>query len=80
MTPKSHSNSFHVTAIWDAEAKVFYSESDIPGLVVEAETFDAFVDLVNALAPELLSDNLPDLPGPHKVTVSARRDLVLAVA
>lgn len=50
---------FIVTANWDDEAKVFTSTSDIPGLVVEADTFEEFVSLVEALAPEMLAANLP---------------------
>ena len=29
--------SYGVTAVWDADAQVFYSESDIKGLHVEAD-------------------------------------------
>jgi Domain of unknown function (DUF1902) len=49
---------FKVTAIWDPEVKVFTSHSNIPGLVVEAETFEEFVLLVEALAAEMLEANL----------------------
>jgi Domain of unknown function (DUF1902) len=59
------SNPFTVTAIWDPEAKVFTSQSDIPGLVVEAATFEELVDLVEALAPEVIAANLPDIPPPQ---------------
>ena len=51
--------AFKVTAIWDPEAKVFTSQSDIPGLVIEADTFEWFVSLVKDLAPEVLAANLP---------------------
>ena len=37
-----------VTAIWDADARVFYLESDIKGLHVEADTLEAFEALVAA--------------------------------
>jgi hypothetical protein len=43
--------SFTVTAFWDAEAEVFTTESDIPGLVVEAAMFEELVELVRSLAP-----------------------------
>ena len=46
-----------VTAVWDAEAEVYGSKSDIIGLNVEAATLSEFVDLVEALAPELMRDN-----------------------
>jgi hypothetical protein len=35
--------TFTVTASWDPEARVFTSQSDIPGLVVEAETYEELV-------------------------------------
>lgn len=72
------SQSFHVAAEWDPEARVFTSRSDIPGLVVEAETFEEFVALVEELAAEVIASNLPDVQRPFVVTVESRR--VLAVA
>jgi hypothetical protein len=51
------STDYHVQADWDAEARVWVSTSNIPGLVVEADTLPAFVELVQALAPDLLADN-----------------------
>jgi Domain of unknown function (DUF1902) len=50
--------NFKVTAIWDPEAEVFTSTSNIPGLVVEAETFEEFVSLVEALAQDMLEANM----------------------
>jgi hypothetical protein len=32
--------AFTVTAVWDPDAEVFTTKSDIPGLVVEAATFE----------------------------------------
>ena len=49
--------AFKVSAIWDSEAKVFTSQSDITGLVIEADTFEEFVSLVGDLAPEVLAAN-----------------------
>ena len=71
-------NSFLVTATWDAEARVFTSQSDIPGLVIEAETFEEFVELVRGLAPEVIAANLPTERGPHKLRVDTRFDLAVA--
>ena len=34
--------NFFVKAVWDEEAKVFYSDSDIVGLHIEAETIEGF--------------------------------------
>ena len=75
-----NSASFTVTATWDPEAGVFYSRSDIPGLHVEATTFDEFVSLVRDLAPEMIADNLPLSKGPFIVRIEGRCDLVLSAA
>ncbi|EAU41815.1 hypothetical protein FP2506_15319 [Fulvimarina pelagi HTCC2506] len=49
--------SFTVKAVWDDEAKVFVCESDIDGLHIEAETLDAFEDLLYETAVELIVAN-----------------------
>lgn len=46
-----------VTAIWDADARVFYSQSTIPGLVIEADTLEEFRALVRELSPEVMREN-----------------------
>lgn len=48
---------YHVEAIWDPEAGVWVSESDVPGLVIEADSLAEFESLVQELVPELLADN-----------------------
>lgn len=53
MTP-----SFYVKAIWDAEASVWCSESNIPGLVIETATLTEFESLARHFASELLAENL----------------------
>ncbi len=68
-------NKFTVTAIWDCEASVLTSQSDISGLVIEADTFEEFVELVEALAPEVISTNLPDAARPFTVNIETRREL-----
>jgi Domain of unknown function (DUF1902) len=69
---------FKVTAIWDPEVKVFTSDSNIPGLVVEAETFEEFVSLVEALAPEMLEANMPIAKRPFLFETELHRALVVA--
>ncbi len=49
--------SYVVTAVWDADAQVFYSESDIRGLHVEADTLEAFEALIGDLTPDLIVEN-----------------------
>lgn len=64
-----------VTAVWDAEAEVYRSKSDIVGLNVEAASLSEFVDLVEALAPELMRDN-GMAPGP--ITIAGETALKAA--
>lgn len=52
------SESYFVHAHWDPEASVYYSESNIPGLVIEADTLAEFVAIAEELAPEMLRDNV----------------------
>lgn len=52
------SQSFYVKAFWDAEASVWCSESNIPGLVLQAETLEEFQDLIRHFGPDLLAENL----------------------
>jgi hypothetical protein len=49
--------TFFVRALWDAEAKVFYSESDIEGLHIEAPSVDAFEDVIFDAAIDLIVAN-----------------------
>lgn len=49
--------SFFIRACWDDEAKVFYSESDIIGLHIEAETLEEFEEVMRASAVELIIAN-----------------------
>jgi hypothetical protein len=72
-------SAYHVAAEWDAEAGVWISSSNIPGLVVEAATLDEFVELVSVLAPELLAENL-GLQGKVPLELRAHGLIELAVA
>ena len=49
--------NFFVKAVWDEEAKVFYSDSDIVGLHIEAETLEEFRKVLVDIAPELILAN-----------------------
>ena len=49
---------FYVKAIWDPEAGVWYSESNIQGLILETATLAEFESLAKHFAPELLAENL----------------------
>jgi hypothetical protein len=49
--------TYVIAAHRDEEAGVWISSSDIPGLVIEAESENEFRELAAALGPELLRDN-----------------------
>ena len=50
--------TYYVRADWDEGAEVwFVSQSDVPGLVAEAETSEKLIALLNELIPELLELN-----------------------
>ena len=49
--------TFYVKPIWDAEAGVYYSESDIQGLHIEAETLEEFEQVATELGPQLIVEN-----------------------
>jgi hypothetical protein len=50
--------TYHVKALWDAEAGVYYSETDIPGLNIEAATLGEFIEIAEELAPQMLEANV----------------------
>lgn len=50
-------HTFRVKALWDAEAGVFYADSDIEGLHIEAATLDEFEAIMLEVAPELIMVN-----------------------
>ena len=49
--------TFSVKAIWDNEAQVFYVQSDIEGLHIEATSLDEFEEIMLDTAPELIMVN-----------------------
>ena len=57
---------FYVKALWDDEAGVFYSESDIVGLHIEAVTIDEFVAVMEEMAPQMVVDNHVSKQDPAK--------------
>ena len=47
-----------VTAIWDAESKVWIAESDsVPGLATGADTLEELIEKLKGAIPELLTEN-----------------------
>lgn len=45
---------FRVNAVWDSEAEVFYSQSDIEGFHIEASDLDEFEAVMMDVAPDLI--------------------------
>lgn len=71
--------SYHVEAHWDAEAGVWTSTSDIPGLVIEAADLVEFETLLRELAPQLLVANGAAVEGENiPIHWQASGDLQLA--
>ena len=72
--------SYYIKALWDAQANVWYSESDIPGLVIEAYTLGEFEKLMMELAPEMLAENVGvhDVNVPFDFQVFERREVAVA--
>ncbi len=54
---KHQKHEFYVKAVWDEEANVFYTDSNIKGLHIETKTIEEFADLVKEFAPELIFNN-----------------------
>ena len=49
--------SYSVRAIWDEEAGVYYADSDIVGLHIEASNLDEFEEIMMEVAPGLVIAN-----------------------
>ncbi len=55
--------TYTVRARWDEASKSWWTDGeDIPGLCCQADSFDELVELILALAPELLRDNGASIP------------------
>ena len=64
--------NFNVKLIWDEEAHVWYTQTDIPGLCLEADTFDNLVEEVMSAAPVMLEMNC-NYTGPVSLSFEAVR-------
>jgi Domain of unknown function (DUF1902) len=49
--------AYRVEAMWDPEAEVWTSRSDLPGLVIETATLDEFEALIRDLSPKLVDSD-----------------------
>jgi hypothetical protein len=68
--------TFFVRALWDEEAKVFYCESDIDGLHIEAADLDTFEDVMFDAAIDLIVANHISLP---ELAETPLKDLIPAI-
>ena len=73
--------NLNVVVSQDTDAKVWFVESsDIPGLNVEADSYEALLEIVLDAAPELIQtnleggeDDLPNIPLNIQHAVTAKR-------
>lgn len=70
--------SYYVKASWDPEASVWISETDIPGLVIEADTLAEFEAAMVELAPEMLAANQSLENARVSVDFTAHREFAVA--
>jgi hypothetical protein len=62
MKEKIMKRTFFVKALWDAEAKVWYSETDIEGLFIETRHLAEFEEIIPELARDMIIANHNTLP------------------
>jgi hypothetical protein len=69
--------SYTVEAHWDPEARRWWSDTDLPGLVIETDTLDQFLEVLDDLSPDLLTANVfaGRMPEPVTITVKVVREL-----
>ena len=70
--------SYYIKAIWDAEAGVWTSQSDVHGLVIETSTLAEFESLALELAPDMLAANVKDYVPGAPLLFTAERALSIA--
>jgi hypothetical protein len=68
--------TFSVKAIWDPEARVYYSESDIFGLHIECKTLGEFEEVLMAEGINLI---LANHVSPEDLVSKPLRELVPAI-
>lgn len=68
--------TFRVKAVWDVDAKAFYSQSDIQGLHIETADLDEFEEIMMDVAPELIIANHRTVP---EIAEHSFKDLMPAI-
>ncbi len=51
-------DELYVQAIWDEEAGVYISESNIPGMFIQTETLGLFEEVMLDVVPDLIEANI----------------------
>lgn len=75
-----------IQAQYDPEAQVWYSvEGDIPGLAVDAETFERLAEKAGNMLPDLLEIHADEIAadrmhGPHSIRIIAHHERDFGVA
>lgn len=72
------SDKLYVNAMRDAEAGVFYVDSNVPGLNVEADTLPELVEVLNDVLPDLVHANVSPLERGAEIQVHFSTDLAFA--
>ena len=68
---------YTVHLVWDPDAGVWIATSeDIPGLVLESESYDSLLERTLQAAPELLSLNRPDANPVSLTFLSERQERI----
>jgi predicted RNase H-like HicB family nuclease len=67
-----------VNVQWDDDAGVWIATSDdIPGLCIQADSFDELIDIANQFAPELLELNKVTVDKPFSLRFVTERTTVV---
>jgi len=70
-------SDFRIAAHWDAEARVWWAESqDVKGLVAEADNLDVLVEDLRLTVPDLLRLNHGIDPAAEPITLRIAADRV----
>ena len=71
--------NYRIKFQWDSDTKVWIATSlDVPGLILESESFDNLLERVRIAIPELLEMNNENQPAYNLVFEAERTDRVLA--
>ena len=65
--------SCDIKILWDDESRSWYTETDdVPGMVLDSNSFDALIEKVQLIAPDMLEENC-NYVGPIHFTFTTQR-------